>query len=148
MACSHETYIFAWRIRQTNPLRILLINPFVLCRASCWQTVAQGRVQVVRNLHVLGRELDFWGDLIGVLKRISARNLKNTLKLPKNVILRSKTTIFDKSVLLKKRCVFSEPFPLFKGPGRAHMGPYGPIWALMGPYGPEESKKYVNNSPL
>ena len=24
---------------------------------------------------------------------------------------------------------FFELFPLFKGPGRAHMGPYGPIWA-------------------
>ena len=29
---------------------------------------------------------------------------------------------------LEKRCVFVELFPLFKGPGRAHMGPYGPIW--------------------
>ena len=32
---------------------------------------------MVRNLHVLGRELAFRGDLIGVLKRISARNPKN-----------------------------------------------------------------------
>ena len=48
--------------------------------------------------------------------------------------------IFDKTVLLKKRNIFSEPFPLFEGPGRAHMGPYGPIWALMGPYGLEKSK--------
>ena len=35
---------------------------------------------MVRNLHFLGRELAFWGDFISVLKRISARNLKNTLK--------------------------------------------------------------------
>ena len=27
---------------------------------------------------------------------------------------------------LKKLCVFVELLPLFKGPGRAHMGPYGP----------------------
>ena len=33
---------------------------------------------MVRNLHVLGRELGFWGDFISVLKCISARNLKNT----------------------------------------------------------------------
>ena len=49
--------------------------------------------------------------------------------------------IFEKNVLLKKRCVFLELFPLFKGRGRAHTGPYGPIWALMGPYGPEKSQK-------
>ena len=28
----------------------------------------------------------------------------------------------------------SRIFPLFKGPGRAHTGPCGPIWAHMGPY--------------
>ena len=39
----------------------------------------------------------------------------------------------------------SEPFPPFKGPGRAHMGPYKSIWALMGPYGPEESQKTCEN---
>ena len=49
--------------------------------------------------------------------------------------------IFEKNVLLTKRFVFAELFPLFKGPGRAHMGPYGPLWALMGPYGPEKSQK-------
>ena len=46
--------------------------------------------------------------------------------------------ISEKDVLLKKKqmCFFSEPFPLFKGSGRAHMGPYGHIWAHMGPMGP------------
>ena len=49
--------------------------------------------------------------------------------------------IFEKNVLLKNQYFFFELFPLFKGPGRAHMGPYGPIWALMGPCGPEKSPK-------
>ena len=40
----------------------------------------------------------------------------------------SKKTIFDK-MCLNKKCIFPELFPLFKGPGRAHMGPYEPIWA-------------------
>ena len=35
---------------------------------------------------------------------------------------------FEKNVLPKKRYVYSELFPLFKGLGRAHMGPHGPIW--------------------
>ena len=71
------------------------------------------------------------------LKCISARNLKNTFKLSKNTIGRSKPTISNENVLLKQGCVFFEFFPLFKGPGRAHMGPYGPIWTLMGPYWPD-----------
>ena len=29
----------------------------------------------------------------------------------------------------QKRVPFFEFFPLFKGPGRAHTGPYGPIWS-------------------
>ena len=97
------------------------------------QTVAQGRVQVVRNLHVLGWELAFWGDSIGVLKRISARNLKNIVFLSKNIVWRSKTTIFEKNVLCKREICVPELFPLFRGPGRAHMGPYGPIWAHIHP---------------
>ena len=42
--------------------------------------------------------------------------------------------IFKKNVLLtKKGCIVFELFPLFKGPGWAHMGLYGPLWAHMGP---------------
>ena len=65
------------------------------------QSVAQGRVQVVRNWHVLARELAFWSNFIGVLKRISVRNVKNTLKPWKNVVWRSKSMIFEKNVLRK-----------------------------------------------
>ena len=54
---------------------------------------------------------------------ISIRNLKNTVFPSKNVVWRLKTTISYKNVSLKKRVYFSVPFPLFKGPGRAHMGP-------------------------
>ena len=39
---------------------------------------------------------------MSVLKCISARNLKNTLKPSKNVVWRSKTTIFEKNVALNK----------------------------------------------
>ena len=36
-------------------------------------------------------------------------------------------TIFDKTkICYVKKYVFAELFPLFKGLGRAHMGPYGP----------------------
>ena len=61
-----------------------------------------GMVQVVRNLREMGRELAFWGDVSGVLKRISARNLKNTIFPSKNVVWRSKSTIFEKNGLRKK----------------------------------------------
>ena len=47
----------------------------------------------VPKLHVLDPKLAFWSNFIIVLKRISARNLKNTLKLSKSIIWRS-TTIF------------------------------------------------------
>ena len=58
-----------------------------------------------------------------VLKRISAINLKNIVFPLKNIVWRPKTTIFEKNVLLKKKVCFFELFPLFRGPGRAHMGP-------------------------
>ena len=57
----------------------------------------------------------------------------------------SKTTIFEKNVLRKKKVSFFELFPLFKGPGRAHVGPYGPLWAHMDPKNP---KRFVKKSPL
>ena len=79
---------------------------------------------------------------ISVLKRISARNLKNTVCPSKNAVWRSKTTIFENNTLLKQKYVFSEPFPLFKGPGRAHVGPDGPLWANMDPKNP---KKHITN---
>ena len=40
---------------------------------------------MVRYLHEMGRELAFWGDFMSVLKRISARNLKNILKQVKTL---------------------------------------------------------------
>ena len=64
---------------------------------------------------------------MSVLRCISARDLKNTVFPSKNTVWRSKTQIFEKKVLLKKVNVF-KLFPLFKGPSRVHMGPYGPIW--------------------
>ena len=82
---------------------------------------------MVRNLYEMGRELAFGGDFIGVLKRISVRNLKNIVFPSKNVVWRSKTTIFEKNhVSLKQKVLIFLLFPLFKGPGRVHMGPYGP----------------------
>ena len=51
--------------------------------------------------------------------------------------------IFYENVFETNKCVFPVLFPLIKGPGRAHIGPYGPIWALMGPKNPE---RYVRNS--
>ena len=55
----------------------------------------------------------------------------------------SKTTIFDKHAFEnnKKQYVVLGGFRPHTGPGRAHTGPYGPIWALMGPYAPEKSPK-------
>ena len=41
--------------------------------------------------------------------------------------------IFDKNALCQKKVGFPELLPLFKGLGRAFMGPYGPIWAHMDP---------------
>ena len=55
--------------------------------------------------------------------------------------LEVKTDDFREKCVTKKRCIVVILFPLFKGPGRAHVGPYGPIWALMDPYGPEKSPK-------
>ena len=49
------------------------------------------------------RELAFWSDFISVLKRISARNLKNTVFSSKNAVWRSRTTIFEKHALLKQK---------------------------------------------
>ena len=93
----------------------------------------------------------FRGDFIIVLNHFSTRNLKNTLKLSKNIMWRSNTTIFDKKVLRNKRCVLFFDFSCSSragaGPIWAHTGPYGPIWALMGPYGPEISRK-INEKSL
>ena len=68
------------------------------------------------------------------------------IKTIKKRCLESRTTSFEKNVLLQKKGVFFELFPLFKGPGRAHMGPYGPIWAHMGPYGPIWTRKIKKNT--
>ena len=53
-------------------------------------------------MHDWGRELGFSGDFSGVLKRIWARNLKNTVFLIKNIVWRLKKRIFKKNELLKK----------------------------------------------
>ena len=36
--------------------------------------------------------------------------------------------LYENVVEKKRKYVFPELFPLFKGPGRAHTGQYGPIW--------------------
>ena len=91
----------------------------------------------VPKLHVLVPQLAFLGNFIIVLKRISAINLKNTLKLSRNAIWMSKTTILFfvfvyKHAFDKNQGVFFLNFSRSSraraGPIRAHMGPYGPIW--------------------
>ena len=67
------------------------------------------------------------------MKRISARNLKNTLKLGKTAMWRSKTTICEKNV--SEQNGFSLKF------SRSSRDRAGPIRALMGPYGLEEIPK-------
>ena len=52
------------------------------------------------EFHILGREFAFWCDFIGVLRRISARNLKNTVFPSKNIVWRLKTEIFEKNIVL------------------------------------------------
>ena len=63
-------------------------HPFHRRLLSRVQTVTYGRVTEVPKLHALVRELAFCGNFISVLKPISARNLKNTLKPSKDVIWR------------------------------------------------------------
>ena len=58
---------------------------------------------MVRNLNEMGRELAFWSDFIGVLKLISARNLKNIVFPSKNVVWMQKTTMFEKKCYYKNR---------------------------------------------
>ena len=41
--------------------------------------------------------------------------------------LEVKNDDFWEEWITSKKCISFELFPLFKGPGRAHMGPYGPI---------------------
>ena len=85
----------------------------------------------VPKLRALVPKLAFWGNFIIVLKRISARNLKNTFKRPKNVIWRSKAMIFYRNVFNLNKMHFPWTFPTLQGPGP---GPYGLIWAHMGSY--------------
>ena len=54
-------------------------------------------------MHDSGRELVFCADFIGVLKRISARNLKNIVFPSKNAVWLSKTTIFEKNNYVKNK---------------------------------------------
>ena len=53
----------------------------------------------------------------------------------------SKTTIFEKNVLLEKMNLFLN----CSGSSRARVRP---IWAYMGPYGPEKSKKLPQQQTL
>ena len=56
--------------------------------------------------------------------------------------LEVKNDVFlEKYVTFWKGMFFSEPFPLFKGPGRAHMGP---LWIHMDP---TSTEKYIKKSP-
>ena len=43
-------------------------------------------------------------------------------------------------MLLKKEICFSAFFALFRGPGRAHASPYGPLWAHIDP---KNLSKYI-----
>ena len=51
-----------------------------------------------------------------------------------------KRRFLRKMFYVNKRCVVSELFPLFKGPGRAYISPYGRLWAHMDL---KNQKKYV-----
>ena len=55
-------------------------------------------------------KLAFGGDFIIVLKRISARSLKNTVKLSKHSIWISKATMFDNNVF-EQNMFFREGVP-------------------------------------
>ena len=57
--------------------------------------------------------------------------------------LRKNTHAFYMNVYFKRGCTLFQLFPLFKVPGRAHTGPYGPFWAHMDPKNPQ---KYVKKS--
>ena len=45
----------------------------------------------------------------------------------------------------EKKCFFPEAFQLFKGPGRAHAGPYGPKNLTMN-QNPENTPKIIENT--
>ena len=95
------------------------------------QTVTLGRVQVGWKLHDRGRELACWGDFIGVLKRISARNLKNTVCPSKNSVLQvSGRNTFENAFKITSKSKFSTPIVQFS----SHLHPAlshslkGTIW--------------------
>ena len=54
------------------------------------------------GLHEIRRELACWGDFISVLKRISARNLKNKVCPSKNFVWKSKKRFSRKKSCFKK----------------------------------------------
>ena len=64
------------------------------------------------------RSVSFFG-------HITQERVKNI----KKTVWRSETTICLIKMFFEKGCVYPKIFPLFKGPGRAHTGPYGPIWS-------------------
>ena len=69
---------------------------------------------------------------------------RHTFSVKKHNVEVRNGDILEKCVARRKKCIFSEPFPLFKGPARADMGPYWTLWAHMDPKNP---KKYIKGSP-
>ena len=105
----------SYSLRQYSNLRqVSTARSWVLGFLNGVAVFWQGRVQVGWKLHEMGRELAFWGDFIGVLKDISARNLKNIVFSWENVVWRSKIThicIYIHEQCIKKLCLFFLCFP-------------------------------------
>ena len=66
------------------------------------QTVAEGRVQVVRNLHSMGRELDFLRWLYKRSQTYFGQKPEEHGFSIKKHRLEAKATIFEKKMLCKK----------------------------------------------
>ena len=92
-----------WIPVATFTKRILAITTSIdsIQKTDCYLRQGAGGMK----LHDWGRELAFLDDFMSVLKRISARNLKNIVIPSKNVVWRSKTIIFwEKWVTQKCMC--------------------------------------------
>ena len=103
-------------------------------KADCYVREGDGGTKTTR----FGSNTCFLNNFIIVLKRISARNLKNMLKVARMLCLLKNNV--NKNVF-KTNTVFLEGFALMRA--RA-----GPIGAYMGPYGPEKSKNIRNKFSL
>ena len=80
-----EERVFSWKVSLLQISRKVLINQIDLFVFFC-QCVTLGRGVEVPQMDVLVPKLAFRGNFIIVLKRISVRNLKSTLKLFKSVV--------------------------------------------------------------